>query len=266
VLKTLAEDEDGAPMISERELSKSFSGFWGELLPLLTPSFVHFFNETFKLNLVDAQGLPIGTVKKASDLGDTAFLAEVAFYLVKLARQHELSAVSAWEDVALRDKVIGLASATVDAYEGGTGQVPSELGEGEREEVLGLAHNYDLFLGRFADGTAITFNPRIQGSGFISSCEADISVGNVLYEVKTVSRNLAGKDLRQVIIYLALQAATGERRWTQAGFFNPRRATVHEFNVDDLVSRISGGRLAVEVFRGITEFALTREVEFDSSF
>ena len=113
---------------------------------------------------------------------------------------------------------------------------------------------------------AAKFGPTIQGSGFLSKCRADISAGRALYEVKTVDRNLAGKDIRQLIVYLALQNATGNSRWDKAGFFNPRKSIYHEFSVAEIIQQMAGGRSAPDVFQELIDFIARRDVEFDSKF
>jgi hypothetical protein len=95
---------------------------------------------------------------------------------------------------------------------------------------------------------------------------ADLSIGKTLFEVKTVERNIASKDLRQLLVYLALQSATGEKRWSQGGFFNPRRGLVYEFSIDKIIPLISGGRLASEVFQDMVQFFGTRDIQIDSAF
>lgn len=266
VFETLAEIGLGATVISERNLSRSFLGFWAELLPLLTPSFVHMFNEMYKSHLIDDKGALARKVEKVSGISDSAFVAEVAFYIAKLAAQKGASAVSACEDRTLAASATHLAAATVAAYEGDANRLPDDLTIAEYGEVLNLARNYDIFFREHSEIEAVTFNPLIRGAGFISSCEADIAIGSILYEVKTVTRNIASKDIRQLVIYLALQAATGERRWPTAGFFNPRRAVVHKFSVDDFISRMSGGRFSMDVFQDIINFAATREIDIDTIF
>ncbi|HEX7722761.1 MAG TPA: hypothetical protein VF397_11430 [Pyrinomonadaceae bacterium] len=95
---------------------------------------------------------------------------------------------------------------------------------------------------------------------------ADISIGRALFEVKTVDRNLASKDIRQLIVYLALQAATGERIWSVGGFFNPRKAEYHEFVVDELIAQVSGGRSSSEVYHALVDFVCSWDLQLDTAF
>jgi hypothetical protein len=46
------------------------------------------------------------------------------------------------------------------------------------------------------------FTPKICGCGFLSECEAGISIGPSLFEVKAAESKIAGKDIRQLIVYL----------------------------------------------------------------
>ena len=81
-----------------------------------------------------------------------------------------------------------------------------------------------------------------------------------------MTRNIAGKDIRQLFIYLALQAVTGSKRWNRAGFFNPRKAAVYKFNVEEFVFHVSGGRPPLEVFRELVDFVSSRDVHIEKSF
>lgn len=81
----------------------------------------------------------------------------------------------------------------------------------------------------------------------------------------TVNRNFGSVDIRQLFVYLALQAISSKPRWSSAGLFNPRRATWCRFDVEPFVALISGGRTmdnVCEMF--LRKFA--RDVELDSVF
>jgi len=254
-------------MMSERTFSASFSAFWTELLPLLTPTFVHMINEGFKERLNDEFGLPSEAVEKRADSRDSAVIAEFAFFLAKAAVEKEISVDEVFQNHKLRISAERGAVEIVKRYEADrVGHFPMALTQSEQKEGLSLAQNYQRFFHRRPDKELIEFGPKIPGAGFLASCIADISIGHTLFEVKTVNRNLAGKDIRQLIVYLALQAATGERRWTVAGFFNPRRAVYHKFDVDEVILQMSGGKPAAEVFHELIDFVCTRDIQMDTAF
>jgi hypothetical protein len=248
-------------MISARRFSQSFPGFWAELLPLLTPSFVHMVNENF-ISVV-----PIALeVPKASEESDSAVIAECAFYLARMASERNVTAYELCLESRLLNQALREALKEVSRFEGVEAPEPFPLTKPEWEEVVALTRNYQHFLWRKSSGRTVVFHPVVPGAGFIDSCEADLSVGESLFEVKTVNRNLAGKDMRQLIVYLALQSATGERQWSKAGFFNPRKAIFHEFDIDDLVPQMAGGKTAGEVFHEIISFACQSDMPTDYAF
>lgn len=253
-------------MISERTFARSFPGFWEELLPLLTPSFVHIINEAFKVSLTDQFEVAIEPVPKNPQTRDAAVVAEFAFFLAKIAVDNEMHIDDVFNNRSLKERAERSALEIVTKYEGGRTYLPDKLGPAELDEGMALARNYEQFFEERCKGERTEFGPKIPGAGFLAECKADISVGTTLFEVKTVNRNLAGKDIRQLVVYLALQGVTGRRRWETAGFFNPRRAIYNEFEVDKLIQRMSGGKSSAEVFQDLVDFVCTREIQFDTIF
>ena len=252
-------------MISERRFASSFDGFWSELLPLLTPTFVHMVGEAYKESLTDAFGSPLKPVEHRADT-DRSVIAEFAFYLAKNAIEKGITIRAAYDDPTVRSQAETTAGAVVRLYEGAVQYPSSELSDEDLLEGLSIAENYQPFLQEMLALGSPVFNPIIAGAGFLQTCQADIAIGRGLFEVKTVARNIAGKDIRQLIVYLALQAATSEPRWTVGGFFNPRKAEYHRFEVDELIAKISGGRSASEIYHTLIDFACSWDVQIDTAF
>jgi hypothetical protein len=253
-------------MISERTFASSFSGFWAELLPLLTPSFVHMVDAGYRESLMDTAGAVLDPVPKSPETRDPAVVAEFAFFLARTAFSGGMGVEECFGQVALRTRAEADARQVVATYQAGHERFQGGMNGAELNEGLALARHYQAFLERRRGTGAVEFSPPIRGAGFLSACRGDLSAGDALFEVKTVERNLASKDIRQLVVYLALQHVTGERRWGRAGFMNPRNAVSYEFGVDDLVTRMSGGRPAPEVFRDLVDFVCTREVQIESPF
>jgi hypothetical protein len=247
-------------MISERQLANGFQELWGEVLPTLTPHFVHLFNEAYRQQLAS-----VDSSIPSQPETDASMVAEFAFHVARLAHDRGVPYCDVEGNVELLSTAETVALGLIKHYEKQTAEPRAALSAAERSEGLLLVRNYDDFLSR-SPAQAIEFRPPLQGSGFVDACSADLSIGNTLFEVKTVERNIAGKDIRQILVYLALQAATGSRRWARGGFFNPRRGLVYEFSVDKLISLMSGGRLAVEVFQDMLRFFGTRDIQLDSAF
>ena len=247
-------------MISERQLARGFRGLWNEVLPVLTPHFMRLFNEAYSRGPADG----ISAVPSRPDT-DPAVVAEFAFHVARLAHER----VGSFRGVADNDIILSDAESTalslIDEYENVKHAPPTSLSQNARSEGLLLVRNYEVFLATYSS-QEIEFRPDIPGSGFVDACTADLSIGSTLFEVKTIERNIGSKELRQLLVYLALQSATGEKRWSQAGFFNPRRGLVYEFSVDKIIPLMSGGRLASEVFHDMVQFFGTRDIQLDLAF
>jgi len=253
-------------MISERQLSRGFSRFWQELLPLLTPRFIRLFNQSYVIPLKAPEGIDLKPLQVGVHNENPALVAEMSFYLAKLARKERKTIDEAAMSKELVTAAKRSAIALMDLYEGDSKGDAFELSDSETGEALQLASYYDSLYPVFGADRPVEFSPQIPGAGFIASCFGDLSIGDTLFEIKTVNRNLSGKDFRQLIVYLALQASTGKRRWTSAGFFNPRRGVIAEFEVDPVIFRLSGGRTPSDVFGELVAFASSREAIFDSTF
>ena len=251
-------------MNSERQLSRGFQNLWREVMTLLTPHFVAVFNEAYCQRLELNDGTPAPVVE-SHESTDRSIVAEFSFQLAKLAQQQSISPSAACNTNRLLSDAKDITLRLIRQYESRELDLQPDLTAVERSEVTLLVSNYSSFLASRGD-VPIEFNPYIPGTGFVNSCNGDLSVSTTLFEVKTVNRNIAGKDIRQLLVYLALQSATGTSRWSDAGFFNPRRALFYEFAIDSVVPLLSGGRLASEVFFEMVEYFGTRDLQIDSRF
>lgn len=253
-------------MITERKFAASFQDFWKELLPLLTPSCVHLLNTGYGVQLLDDYGVALAPVESRVQTRDSAIVSEFAYHLAKEAFSISVSAQDANNDKDLCNKAQNYAIELVNMYEGANVISDMYLNAAELEEGLELALRYESFIHHFESSEKCVFQIPIQGAGFLRACEADMAIGDCLIEIKTVKRSLAGKDIRQLIIYLALSAASHKIIWEQAGFFNPRRATYHKFRTTELVELLSGGKTTVDVFAELIDFICSSDVQLDSTF
>jgi len=252
-------------MISERTFATSFGSFWDELLPLLTPSYVHIISAVYNEHITDDFGFILDPIERRAD-ADSAVIAEFAFYLAKGATEAGIAIKAAYDDVLMRNEALNTAAIAVSYYEGVVQYPRTDLRDDELLEGFEIAQNYRRFFEQIPSKGTVEFAPRILGAGFLQTCQADLTIGPALFEIKTVNRNLASKDVRQLIIYLALQAATGDRRWTLGGFFNPRKGEYLQFAVDEVIAQISGGRSSSEVYHALIDFVSTSDVQLDTVF
>lgn len=253
-------------MISEHAFAQQFPSFWGNLLPLLTSSFVRLFNEAFFEPWCDRDGIatnPVRIEEKADARPD--LIAEVGFGIAEEAWRARIGVMEAGNDPAIRDRVGETAIMRVGALRGLEPSAMDEMVSDEWDGAQQLAQQYES-LPRMYESENVVFRPLIRGAGYLGLMEADISIGDRLVEVKAVRGNISGRDIRQILVYLAMDWMSGSRRWTQASFFNPRRAIHYPFRVEPLVRRLSGGRPSGDVYSEILNFVEDRGIELDRSF
>jgi len=253
-------------MISERSFVSSFHDFWQELFPLLTPSCVHLLNIGHEEHLHDEGGRKIDPVENNKETRDAAIVSEFAYHLAREAFLKNLSVRDAFDDVSIRHTAQVLAFELVNRYEGKNVLRGANLNAAELDEGLQLAFRYELFVRLQSGAKRCSFQIPIKGCGFLQACAADLMIGDYLVEVKTVRRPLAGKDIRQLVIYLALGSVTPHYSWRYAGFFNPRRSTFYRFRVNELIDLISGGKSVVDVYAELLDFTCSSDVQLDNIF
>ena len=252
-------------MISERAFAKAFASFWQELVPLLTPHFVRLFNEAYEKNLVDETGTPLHAVP--IEPGTRAdIVAEFAFWGARLLQDRGRVPEDLLDDPAIVHEASQRAFEVVQRYEGGKPDVVGPLLPTELRQGLALAKNYASLYRACQPTTRIEFSPQFQGCGFLNAAEGDLGIDGTLVEVKTTTRKIAGKDLRQLITYLALDAGAGRQRWSHVAIFNPRRGTFYCAGADALLLRISGGKPRVDVLGELVEFVQATELVNDRIF
>jgi len=253
-------------MISERSFAGSFDSFWRELLPLLTPRFVSLFNEGYETTLHDGSGQELSVLPVVAGMKHPDIVAEFAFRLARTAHVQGMTMGKLRGEKALVEAAQLEAFELIQRYEGGQPTEIVPLSESEKSEGLRLAERYEALYAAFPADSVVQYCPTFPGAGFLNSSEGDIAIGTCLVEVKTTTRRLAGKDIRQLIVYLALDATAGSSRWSDIAIFNPRRGTLHRAKVDSLVLRLSGGKPRSDVFAELVAFAESNEPAFERKF
>lgn len=252
-------------LISEKTVASVFNGFWADILPLLTASFVRVFNEAHCENLVGLPSSKFVRIPIAREVELHDLVAEFAFCAAESSHATGQPLADISKDRSAIADIYAKAILFLQRYGPSEGEML--LNEVEVDEAFRLASQYRYFFDylklRHAD---IEFRPKVRGAGFLGNCTADLCAGNTLYEVKAISRNLAGKDIRQLLIYLALRSAEDSSQWEFAGFFNPRRALHYCFSVEHLIYRTSGGKSKAEVFDRLLRFLDARGIELDTPF
>lgn len=249
-------------MISERVFAQGFHFFWKELLPFLTPHYITLFNEAYSTVLQDTDGNPLLELEipEAVDRPDVA--AELAFRLAKISCDHNVAPEDNSNIRPLIPKAIQEVQISFRTFApAGSIVEPTAV---EIDEALLLCSRYGA-LYREKIGNLV-YCPRVQGVGFIDSCEADLGIDDTLVEVKTTTRRVSGRDLRQVLVYLALRSAQGDHHWSAFGVFNPRRGILSSMSVQAFVAHVSGGKTVHDVYNEILSFSASRDLLIEKEF
>lgn len=233
---------------------------------MLTSDYLRAFNAAYGLRIRNEQGigalpLPVNEAVRHHDV-----ISEVAFHVARQSVEQNIDMAAAFRADAVRFAAIHRTQdLLMSVYQGDA--APFALTSAEWDEVWLIVQTYDLFFRLIKkDVPQFVFEPKFAGLGFLSECRGDLSAGTTLFEIKTVTRGIHGRDIRQLLLYLTLQAATGDRRWSHGGFFNPRRALMYQFQIEEVIQQISGGRTSSEVFAEIGDFLASREIQVDSRF
>lgn len=126
------------------------------------------------------------------------------------------------------------------------------------EESMRLAHNIGLFF-RFARARTrfkirtIGVSPLFKGCGWLDECAADFLTSNVLVEIKAGDRTFRSIDIRQVLIYCALNFASKTYDIVHVCLVNPRLGFFWGEPLERLCQEVSG-RSSSDVLGDIVQF------------
>lgn len=109
------------------------------------------------------------------------------------------------------------------------------------------------------DPGLIVPRPSFAGCGLLSACRGDLLIGRTLYEIKAVNRGFHQPDLRQTVVYCALNFASPQYDIRRVGLLNPRRGTYFDSDLEWLIRNLSGKGPA-ELFYEILDFLSTERV------
>lgn len=225
-------------MISETSFAKSFGSFWSNAMPW-TSAYVHAINKSADTRVNDP-------LKDGTDSKYRSIVNVLAFEVFKnrLSNQNiPLEAVLKEAEIKLKKypnsnlETFNLSGEIVDVV----GRLSGRLFEEYR-------NNNPLV------------EPEFSGCGSIANCTSDIYVDQTLVEVKSGDRKFASSDLRQLLIYCALNwASVNPRTINWIELYNPRMGLKWFGKLDICVSYIS--TLSKEdLFQEICDYAVEEGV------
>lgn len=243
-------------MINERIIAEKFSAIWKQNFPMLTPNFIKVFNET-QVNSINLIAATINDGERYD------LVSEASFNLSELViKKNSTPANYISDKKSLSDLLENTAQSIWK--KGGQFAADIKLTNLELKDLVQLTNNIVEFI-HFTKKEVVLFRPKLKGYGFIPDLEADLSIDDTLYEVKTVTRNFKSSDLKQLFIYLALKQVSEGSTWQYAGLYNPRKGTFVRFNVKKLIYNLSGGNTPNESFGRLLD-GLVRDIQIDTLF
>jgi hypothetical protein len=183
------------------------------------------------------------------------FINEVAFQFFAetrvtpfITREAEERAISAARELMLRIE---------ESRPSDTSPLNSEEMLDAREQLRRLR----IFFQNQSKGAALELSPTFAGCGIIDTCNGDICFDDVLFEIKAGDRNFRSIDLRQALVYAALNYMQPKRRIACIGLFNPRMGISFSMGLDELCLEVSGhsaSHTLSEIIRVISSGEMSR--------
>ena len=237
-------------MISEKAFANEFSGFWSEALPFLTPQVIA------ELNL---SGTAMGDgrrqwVKPLIGSGDNSnndVIAETSFGLFAESLKSGRPVAELCEESDLIQRVKESAIGRILGLRR-EGLPRTHRAHPNTEEAVALAKRLEVYF-EYCPVESICIQPRFRGCGILDSCNGDILAEKNLIELKMVDRNLRSADIRQVLVYCALNHRSLQYEIDRVTILNPRRGLEFAFGVEELTERKSG-KTSSELFHQISTF------------
>jgi hypothetical protein len=228
-------------VITEKRFASSHHAFWRELLPMGE----HYIREVNQQLARFEEPLASASMPKFHGI-----VNELAFRLFIRATTENLPFAQ------LTDPVISSEiSQTVRFIESfrqhGRGPLPPP-GQVEIEEALLLVRRLHAFFQKGSDAPLLV-QPAFPGCGWLSECQGDVLSSGTLYEIKAGARAFRMLDVKQVLVYCALNFASKRHNIRDVCLLNPREGMYFSETLNRLCELIAG-RSAVDVLGEIVEY------------
>lgn len=228
-------------MITEKRFASSHNGFWRELLPMSE----HYIRST---------NLSLGRVFRPLDGSSPTSLHgvinELAFRLFSRAKRDSVEVRGLSEAVIAEEQAEAMLFISNFRQHGRKAIRPP--GPDEIREATTLALRTESFFQEAVEGPLIV-SPTFPGCGWLSQCNGDALADGVLYEIKSGDRLFRALDLKQLLIYCALNYAAKEHQIDAICLVNPREGVHFSESLNTLCEALAG-QSAVEVLGEIVEY------------
>jgi hypothetical protein len=198
------------------------------------------------LELINRSFAPMNHATAPSRRG---FINEIAFQIFSNALNRSIASTPT-EDIEARS--ISKARQLIVGLEREDKTHMPDPNAEEMDDVREQIRRLRLFFQDASGGRIVETKPKFSGCGIIDSCEGDVYFDGHLFEIKAGDRNVRSVDLRQLLVYSALNYADQKRQIQRIGLFNPRVGTHFSSTLDEICSEISG-RPKIELLSEIVQ-------------
>ena len=228
-------------MISETEFAQSHAEFWHQLLPM-AEGYVRARNRQLgRFTKPIKSSTPANVRGLVNEMGFRLFASSVATGVAVL-RLPEATVLRCVEEALVY--VLGAQQRA---------EFPQfDLTSREVMEAQTVGERLTLFFQK-ADQPIVETFPVFLGCGLVDECVGDVLAGDVLFEVKAGERNFRTIDVRQVLVYCALNFAAKSYSIERICLVNPRMGVYLEEPLDVLCSELAG-RPTTEILADIVQF------------
>jgi hypothetical protein len=228
-------------MITEKRFASSHHGFWRELLPMSE----HYIRST---NLALGRAfIPFSGTSPTSLHG---VVNELGFRLFARARREGIDLRALDEDTIVQEQTAAIQFIS-NFRQHGRGPLRPP-GATDIQDAIVLATRTENFFREATEGP-VTVSPTFPGCGWLSECNGDVLCNGVLYEIKSGERTFRALDVKQVLVYCALNYAAKHFEIDEICLFNPREG-VHFSESLNTLCQAMAGQSAVEVLGEIVEY------------
>jgi hypothetical protein len=216
-------------MISASRFARIHSSTWRSLTPT-TDLYVRKVNG----GMVVRHFAPIRSITSATR---RAFINEIGFDLFATAARTGERAT--WQNPSNLECAVKSARNRIRQF-GSEEEAIVDPVEDERRECSELARRlHDYFEGA-SNSETIEIHPIFPGCGIVDASAGDVFFDGTLWEVKAGDRSFLSTDVRQLLIYAALNKASGARIIRRIGLVNPRIGVSFLTSIDEACVEVSG--------------------------
>ena len=239
---------ENSTVIDAATFANSYNAFWNAN----TPTCEHFVR---RLNMGGLEQFEPPMAR--SSTSNRAVIAEYAFSLFVERKRDSILGGERRPDNVIEEAAWLAAEMRLAPYVNQGLTLNRNFDEDERREVVTISRSLVRF---FTDpNRRLVLRPIFLGCGFVDASEGDVIFGETIYEVKTVDRPFRGSDIRQTIIYAALNFAARQYNTGNIGLFNPRRGLFCDIAMDYVCTEISG-RPAEELLATVVQAVSSGEI------